>query len=175
MMIDTSVSRLREFLQQHNTMTLATVDPGGQPQAAAVFYAADRQLNLYFLSSPSCRHSRNLTENGRVAATIQADGQDWRTIRGIQIEGAAEQITGAGKVAHAAGVYVARFDFLRGVSGLVSELSDAASTGGVSALRGALADSRFYVLRPLWFRLIDNTLGFGHKEEIRADELRRGG
>ena len=174
MTIDRSSSRLREFLQRHNTMTLATVEPGGQPQAAAVFYAVDRHLNLYFLSSPSCRHSQNLRRNPRVAATIQADGQTWQAIRGVQVEGTVGQVTGAGAVAQAAGVYVARFDFLRGAFDVVSGLSDDTGTDGVSALRDALADSRFYVLRPVWFRLVDNTLGFGHKEEISAEELLRG-
>ena len=173
-MAETSSSRLREFLQRHNTMTLATVDPSGRPQAAAVFYAADRHLNLYFLSSASCRHSQNLGRNPRAAATIQADGQAWQAIQGVQIEGTVRQITGVGEVAQVASVYVARFDFLRGVFDVVSGTSDNTKTDGASALRGALADSRFYVLRPVWFRLVDNTLGFGHKEEILAEDLLRG-
>ncbi len=58
-------SRLQAFLAQHNTMTLATVDAAGAPHAAAVFYAADDALNLYFLSSPNSRHSQ---QSGSAAA-----------------------------------------------------------------------------------------------------------
>jgi uncharacterized protein YhbP (UPF0306 family) len=155
--------RLLEFLRRHDTMTLATTGPGGEPQAAAVFYAADEELNLYFLSDPSSRHARNLREEPHVAATVQADGQPWREIRGLQIEGAAREIVGAREIVRAAGVYGLRFEFLR-------ELLDihAAPGGdaGAIVLQGALAANRFHALRPTWIRLIDNTEGFGHKEEL---------
>lgn len=150
--------RICAFLAQHNTMTLATVDQGGAPQAAAVFYAADDALDLFFLSSPNSRHSANLTRQPRVAASIQADNQAWQAIQGLQIEGVARLVDGVAETAHAVWVYTGRYDFLR-------SLLDGAD-GGPAALRGPLASSRFYVLRPAWIRLIDNTLGFGHKEEL---------
>ena len=37
---------------------------------------------------------------------------------------------------------------------------------GPAVLRGPLASSRFFILQPAWIRLIDNTQGFGHKEEL---------
>lgn len=156
-----NVERVKAFLDAHNTMTLATIGPSGEPQAAAVFYAADEQLNLYFLSSPSSRHSQNLMHDARVAVTVHADGQAWQAIRGVQIEGAAEVVEGATTLAQAARTYAGRYDFVRG-------LLDDAGDGPV-ALRGPVASSRFYVLRPAWIRLIDNTLGFGHKEEWTFD------
>jgi hypothetical protein len=134
------------------------VGPDGAPQAAAVFYAADEDFNLYFLSSPTSRHSQNLARDPRVAATVHADGQAWQAIRGLQIEGAAQQVEGAGELAHAARVYAGRFEFLKGLLGTAGN--------GPVALRGPVASSRFYVLHPTWMRLIDNTQGFGHKEEI---------
>ncbi len=151
-------SRVREYLARHNTMTLATVDSDGAPLAAAVFYAADEALNLIFVSSPNSRHSLNLASQPRVAATIQADNQDWRSIRGLQIEGMARPVEGAAELAHAVQVYAGRFDFLRGLLG--------GENAGPAVLRGPLASSRFYMLRPAWIRLIDNTQGFGHKEEL---------
>ena len=57
-MDNAELDRVRAFLAEHTTMTLATVGPSGEPQAAAVFYVADEQLNLFFLSSPTSRHSR---------------------------------------------------------------------------------------------------------------------
>jgi len=33
-------------------------------------------------------------------------------------------------------------------------------------LTGPLAQARFWVLRPAWFRLIDNTVRFGFKETL---------
>jgi hypothetical protein len=151
-------SRVQDFLARHKTMTLATAGADGAPQAAAVFYAADEAMDLFFLSSPNSRHSLNLARQPRVAATIQADNQAWQSIQGLQIEGTAHVVEGAAGLAHALRVYAVRFDFLRGLLGV--------ENAGPAALRGPLASSRFYILRPAWLRLIDNKLGFGHKEEL---------
>lgn len=139
-------------------MTLATMGAGNAPQAAAVFYAVDEALNLVFVSSPNSRHSLNLRQRPHVAATIQTDNQAWQAIQGLQIEGTAQIVEGAAELAKAAWIYTGRFEFLRGLLG--------GDNGGPTVLRGPLASSRFYVLRPVWIRLIDNTQGFGHKEEL---------
>lgn len=157
----TDTARVRTFLAEHDTMTLATVGPHGQPQAAAVFFAADDQLNLFFLSSPSSRHSLNLQHDSRAAATVQADGQEWQTIHGLQIEGTVSQIEGPELLARATRTFAGRHEFLRGLLGLAADEP--------AALQGPLASSRFYVLRPAWIRLIDNRQAFGYKEEIRFD------
>ena len=41
-----------------------------------------------------------------------------------------------------------------------------AGQSGPAALTGPLARARFWVLRPTWFRLVDNTVRFGHKDEL---------
>ena len=153
-------ARIRAFLAAHNTMTLATLGLDGAPQAAAVFYAAGNDLCLYFLSSPRSRHSENLLAQPRVAATVHADGQAWQVIQGLQIEGRARPVTGVRETAQAARVYANRFEFVRG-------LLDGAD--GPTTLAGPVATSRFYVLHPRWIRLIDNALGFGHREELSLE------
>jgi uncharacterized protein len=152
--------RIAAFLAEHTTLTLATVGPDGAPAAAAVFYAADDGLSLYFLSEEHTEHGRNLLADPRVAGTIQADGQDWRGIRGVQVRGEARIVAGA-DLAHAAAVYGRKFAF---VAALL------AGSGGAGALVGPLAKARFWLLRPSWFRLIDNTVRFGFKEELVMDE-----
>ena len=164
--------RLQDFLRHHTTMSLATVSPEGLPQSAAVFYAADERLNLYFLSSPNSRHCCNLKKNPHAAITVHADGQAWQEIRGLQIEGTVDWVAGLGQTALAAKVYAARFDFLKGLLDAVGGGSRGGATGEAVTLRGALAGSRFLVLRPTWIRLIDNRQGFGHTEEISVEELR---
>ncbi len=147
--------RIAAFLAAHTTLTLATTDTDGTPAAAAVFYAHDDALNLYFLSEERTLHGRNLLADPRVAGTIQADGQDWRAIRGLQLRGRAAPVTAA-DLPHAAGVYGRKFAF---VAALL------AGSGGPGALIGPLSQARFWVLRPTWIRLIDNTVRFGFKEE----------
>ena len=163
-MVNEELEQVKAFLDAHSTMTVATVGSAGEPQAAAVFYAVDGHLNLYFLSSPSSRHSQNLQRDARVAATIHADGQAWQAIRGVQIKGSVELVEDVAMLAQAARIYAGRYDFVRGL------LDDGCD--GPVVLRGPVASSRFYVLRPAWIRLIDNTLGFGHKKEWTFDDNR---
>ncbi len=150
--------RIAGFLTNHNTLALATVGEDGTPAAAAVFYAHDAAFNLYFLSEERTAHGRNLAANPRAAGTIQADGQDWRAIQGLQVRGTAAPVA-SHELAHAAAVYARKFAF---VAALL-----AGSGGGPAALTGPVARARFYVLRPHWLRLVDNTVRFGYKEELR--------
>lgn len=152
--------RIATFLAEHTTLTLATVGDEGAPAAAAVFYAHDTALKLYFLSEERTEHGRNLLADARVAATIQADGQDWRGIRGLQVCGRAHPVAGT-ELAHAVVAYGRKYAF---VAGLLS------GSGGPGVLTGPLARARFWVLRPAWFRLIDNTVRFGFKEELILHE-----
>jgi uncharacterized protein YhbP (UPF0306 family) len=152
--------RIAAFLAAHTTLTLATVGPDGAPAAAAVFYAHDDALNLYFLSEERTQHGQNLLANPAVAGAIQTDGQDWRAIRGVQVAGRAVPVTG-GELAHAAAVYGRKYAF---VAALLT------GSGGPGVLAGPLAKARFWVLRPAWCRLIDNTVKFGFKEEWRPDQ-----
>lgn len=147
------------FLAAHTTLTLATVGPDGAPAAAAVFYAHDDALRLYFLTEERTRHGQNLLASALAAGTIQADGQDWRTIQGLQMRGRAFPVTG-GELAHAAAVYGRKYAFVAGAL---------AGSGGPGVLVGPLAQARFWVLQPEWIRLIDNTVRFGFKEEWRIE------
>jgi uncharacterized protein len=152
--------RIAAFLAEHTTLTLATVAADSAPAAAAVFYAHDAGFNLYFLSEERTEHGRNLLADARVAGTIHADGQDWRGIRGLQVRGLARPAVGT-EVAHAVAIYGRKYAF---VAGLL------AGNGGSGVLAGPLARARFWVLRPAWFRLVDNTVRFGFKEELVLNE-----
>jgi hypothetical protein len=148
------------FLREHTTLALSTVDESGAPAVAAVFYAPDDELNLFFLSEERTEHGRNMLANPRVAGAIHADGQDWRSIRGVQLRGRATVAAGS-ELPRAVKTYAARYAF---VASLL------AGQSGPAALTGPLARARFWVLRPTWFRLIDNTVRFGYKEELALPE-----
>lgn len=156
-------SHIRAFLQSHDTLTLATTGPDGRPHAAAVFYALDESDRLLFLSAQTSRHSQNIVHTAQVAGTVQADGQRWSEIRGVQLEGTARLLEEAGEVAAGATAYLARFSFLLEFKSLLQSHSSPAN--GLTGIHRALQDSRLYELRPRWVRMIDNTRGFGHKEE----------
>jgi len=140
-----------EYLDRHHVMTLATVGTDG-PWAAAVFYVGEGET-LYFLSSPSSRHCRNLALDPRCAATIHDDVGDWVKIKGVQLEGLAHEIGGEEEL-RARQRYGEKFP-------VVGRLATAPA-----AIVEALAKVRWYRLQAERMHFIDNSLGFGHREQI---------
>lgn len=140
------------YLQQHRVMTLATNGPDGL-WAAAVFYANDG-FDLYFLSAGHTRHARNIAETPRIAATIQESYADWEAIQGIQMAGVGEQLSGLQRL-KAIALYQAKFSFL---------------AQAPAAIQAAFEKVNWYRLRPYQLYFVDNSKGFGHRDEIRLDE-----
>ena len=139
------------YLEAHNVATLATNGPEG-PWAAAVFYA-NTGFTLYFLSSPTSRHGRNIGGNAKAAATIQEDYSDWREIKGIQLEGQAKRLEGAER-AEAEARFGTKFPRL---------VSPALAPGAIAR---ALRLVAWYRLEPTRVYFVDNSRGFGHRDEI---------
>lgn len=125
---------VRALLERENTLVLATTADDGSPVAAPLFYYADGHANLYWLSSPESRHSRNLSVRPRVAVAIFAQVVDWKEIRGVQLEGVAE-------VAPAREPILTQY---RRRFGLGPELD------------AVIARSTMYVFRATWWRYIDS-------------------
>jgi uncharacterized protein len=145
--------RIESFLCEHHVMSLATSGPEG-PWSAAVFYASDG-LTLYFVSAPDSRHIRDIEAGGSAAAAIHRDVGDWREIRGVQLEGSAARIGGSERAA-ALARYAGKFP-------LIAQLSSAPRE-----IAAAMARVEWYRLSPRRVRLVDNSLGFGHREELDA-------
>jgi len=132
-------------------MTLATGGDQG-PWAAAVFYVHEGWA-LYFLSAQSSRHCRNIAQSPRVSATIQEDYADWREIKGVQLEGIATRLTGD-EEKRIRDLYAAKYPFLR----------SPAETP--AAIANAMAKVSWYRVAPERAYFIDNSVAFGHREEI---------
>lgn len=131
-------------------LTLAYADQDG-PGACAVWFAAGLDLTIFFLSAASTRHGMALRAGGDVAFTVHKDEQDWKTIQGIQGRGyccpvSAEEHNDAWRI------YTARFPFV------VRQALN---------LQTALLRTTLWCIRPTWMRVIDNTRGFGFKQEWR--------
>lgn len=145
--------RVQALLGEHHVMTLATVGADG-PWAAAVFYAHE-DLKLYFLSAPTSRHAENLAREPRAAATIQRDYDDWPGIRGLQLEGTVREVARADE-ARVRALYQSRYPLIGGGAGMPRKLLE------------ALDKIRWYEFVPKDIHLIDNTLGFAHREHLPA-------
>ena len=148
------------MLAAYNTATLATAGDG-RPWAAAVFYASDRDLNLYFVSDHRTRHGRDLAADARVAAAINPDCDNWNDVRGLQLEGRVEVLDGAARLAGLAH-YLAKFHD-------VKALFEAPRDRNEETIAQRLKAANLYRLQPDYVRLIDNSRWFGYKAELRLD------
>lgn len=144
-------ARILALLEEHHVMTLASAGAEG-PWAAAVFYAHDN-LRLYFLSSPTSRHAECLAADPRAAATIQRDYDDWPGIRGLQMSGSVRAVAAADE-ARVRALYQQRYPLIGGGAGVPRKILE------------ALQRIRWYELVPEDIYLIDNTLGFAHREHM---------
>lgn len=141
--------RVQAYLAAHHVMTLSTAGEAG-PWAAAVFYAHE-DWALYFLSAATSRHGRDLARTARVAAAIQEDTSDWREIKGVQLEGIATRLSGEDE-AHARALYSAKFPLLRGEA--------------PAGIASAMAKISWYRIAPGRAYFIDNSVAFGHRDQI---------
>ena len=156
-MSDPLKQQILDYLETHNTMTLATCS-ADVPWAATVFYASN-DLRLYFFSVPDSRHCQNLAANPRVAVTIQEDYSDWRKIKGIQLEGAVTAVDGLAEKAKAMAVYARKYPeiiklFTNPASGLFYQ---------------AFLKVKFYCIIPERLFFIDNEQGFGKRQELAIE------
>lgn len=144
--------RIGAFLDKWHVMSLATGGEDG-PHAANLFYACDG-LALVWVSAPNARHSRAIEKSPRVAATVAPDYSDFGVIKGLQIEGAAQQVTDTGERQKHLAMLQGRYPFLSRRAGLPA------------AMRDAYAHAAVYRLKPSRIVLIDNTQGFGHRDVL---------
>ncbi len=143
-------SRLLAFLHRHQVLTLAVTTAPAQPHAAALFYAVDEQLRFYVVTDPETAHGQAMAAGKLLAGTIQADQQQWHQVQGVQFHARCEQLSSRAR-RKGWDLYTVRFPFLL--------------TNPV--LTSALAKTALWRITPDWIRLVDNRLGFGHKEEWR--------
>ena len=58
------------FLRNNNVAVIATVSSDDKPQASAVYYISDDDLNFYFLTSRTSRKFSNLMQNSNLGLTV---------------------------------------------------------------------------------------------------------
>ncbi len=145
---------VREYLNRHNVLCLATSE-AQQPWVAPVFYAV-WQKSLVFLSASHTRHCRNLQKNPLASGSIQEDYSDWKDIKGIQLEGKVMQLESSDAVS-ALECYSAKF----------------AITGPDAPVEitKALHKVSWFQLLPQRMYYIDNSRGFGNRDEIDLLQL----
>ena len=80
------------LLDQHRTMTVATLRPDGWPQATTVGYV-NEGLTLYFLCGLDSQKAKNLARDDRISLTIDHDTADLMAITGLSMAAHAHAVT----------------------------------------------------------------------------------
>lgn len=156
-MTDALRAAIREMLASVTTMSLSTCRDG-RPWAATVFFASDPEFGLYFVSDSRTRHAEDIAAGSAVAATITPECTHWHDVRGLQLEGRAEVLDG---IARLAGLkcFLGRFPDVRA-------LFERPQGDDEQTIAERLRSANLYCLRPSRIRLIDNSRGFGFREEL---------
>lgn len=77
-----------DFLRQHPVGVLATVDPNGEPDAAAIYFTIDEDSNIAFLTRTGTKKSDNLQHNHHATLVVY----EAETQTTVQVKGAARKI-----------------------------------------------------------------------------------
>ncbi len=90
-------------------MQVATLS-NGQPWVCTVYFVADEELNLYWASLPSRRHSQEIAVHSEVAAAVPVKHVKGEEVIGIQVEGKAVMIDSPTKFKPIVQKYAKKFD-----------------------------------------------------------------
>ena len=99
---------IEKDLKKARMMQVATVK-NNQPWNCTVYFAADDDLNLYWISKPDTRHSKEIEGNSKVAAAIPVKF-DNLTVRGLSIEGKATEVKNLNEIKQKVKLYSDKFN-----------------------------------------------------------------
>ena len=153
-----------DLLSGESVLTLATADACGS-WSAPVLYAAsllETQPVLYFLSSASSRHIKNLPLNASAAGSIYASYKaDWQAIQGIQMHGTIVEVDQQEQDLWRT-MYFARFPE-------VANMINSPASEKEQNIAKAFEKSGKYRFTPRFLRVTDNSDQFASKKEWNFD------
>lgn len=128
-------------------MTLATVDEDGSPVAHTVQYVYE-DSTVYFFTKPLQRKVMNIRHDARVGYAIDREYANWNEIQGVQMLGKAEIIESQDERMRIFQMFRERF----------TQMTNAPD---------AFLDKHLIIkIIPFRGRFIDNTISFGHHDDI---------
>lgn len=135
---------IKEYLKEAKMMQLATsID--NQPWVCSVWFAADEDLNIYWFSSTTRRHSNEVLQNQKVAAAIVLPHTPKDPPRGLQLQGIAEVLENQKDIDKTISVYEGRIFPKESINSLMQNKEK---------------PHKFYRIKPTQFVLFD-ALNFG--------------
>ena len=139
------------LLDQHRTMSVATLRPDGWPQATTVGFAHEG-LTLYFLCGPDSQKAANLARDDRVSLTIDHDPPQVMAITGLSMAARARRVTDPHEAEKALDLLLHRYPEQQAIPGPMPR-SDALC---------------IFRVTPEVISVLDYSKGFGHTELVRC-------
>ncbi len=142
---------MKEVVESHNLMHIATIDSYGMPCLRGVDYAmGDSENILYFLTHKDSRKVQQIRNNSNVAIAIDHDCPEWddlQKLKYIKGTGTAKFIEDPEEMQKAFGLLIQKFSFFENLPGEPSDF-----VGIKVELKEVL--------------VTDNTISFGHTEAV---------
>lgn len=99
---------IHKYLKVSSMMQVATVD-GKQPWCCTVYFIPDEKLNLYWISKPDKRHSKEILKHKEVSAAISIKHVPGKAVVGISLEGDAYLVRDSKEIKKVARLYSKRY------------------------------------------------------------------
>lgn len=102
---------LFQFLEEQKLVTLASVDEEGKPWISSVYYATDKDLNFYFVSKKTTKHSTHFAKKNDIAFSVSwFNPKDDEDRIAIQATGKVEELKSLKFIAIGAKLIFEKFD-----------------------------------------------------------------
>ena len=144
------------LIEGQSTMTLATAQENAA-WAAPVYYVFFRS-GFYFFSDPESRHIRESLAGCQASSAIHSEASSWKDIRGIQMSGSIDRVTGKLESVETIGKYLKKFGFTKDFFS-----KDQPPDMDAFAKR---FNVRLYKFNPSLTYYLDNSIGFGFRAEV---------
>lgn len=144
-------ARILELLDQHRTMSLATLRPDGWPQATTVGFAHEG-LTLYFLCGPDSQKASNLAHDDRVSLTIDHDTPQVMDITGLSMAAYAQRVLDRAELEKALQLLLQRYPEQQSLPGPMPKPEELC----------------IFRVQPKVISVLDYSKGFGHTDLVRC-------
>jgi len=144
-------ARILELLDQHRTMSLATLRPDGWPQATTVGFAHEG-LTLYFLCGPDSQKASNLAHDDRVSLTIDHDTPQVMDITGLSMAAYAQRVLDRAELDKALQLLLQRYPEQQSLPGPMPKPEELC----------------IFRVQPKMISVLDYSKGFGHTDLVRC-------
>jgi uncharacterized protein YhbP (UPF0306 family) len=174
-----------DYLQRHQTMTLATASPAGVPRASTFLYVSEG-ATLYFWTRPSTITAKQIEQNPIVAFTIDHYTEDLNQTQGVQGIGECSVMLSGEQIARVAALFGEKFptlspgstmsiSFFRITPTELQFIDNTGSAGAVSGRAGAFGaefhrERSYSIVTNLPVQHAENILSSLQPTEVTAGE-----